>query len=93
MTYLSVDNGCHTLVAAPGGVSIDGSWTVFTEGGNDGHGAKELRLLERAEVTSPRILAPFIKGNLESSHGEMHQRFVERWTERLSSQRSEGPAG
>lgn len=90
ISYLRVDGGCDTVVAAPGGVSIDGSWRVSKAGANGQDEDEELTLEERATVTCPRIFAPFIKGTLGSSHGEMHDRFVEKWRARLSTRESKG---
>lgn len=73
------------MVAAPGGVSIAGSWRVdkYAVGAGD-RGEEELTLVESATITCPSIFAPFIKGTLGSSHEEMHARFVERWKDRLN---------
>jgi hypothetical protein len=83
ISYLRVDGGCDTVVAAPGGVSIEGSWRVSAEAGTDAGEDEELRLLEKATVTCPSIFAVFIKGTLGSSHEEMHQKFVEKWKGKL----------
>ncbi len=80
------------MVAAPGGVSIEGSWRVSNEAVAGGNGGEELRLTEKATVTCPSIFALFIKRTLGSSHEQMHGRFVERWKERLHTQRSDEAA-
>jgi hypothetical protein len=79
ISYLRVVGGCDTIVAAPGGVNIEGSWRVSQEAVNDRDEDEELGLVEKATVTCPSIFAVFIKGTLGSSHEEMHQRFVEKW--------------
>ncbi len=84
ISYLIVDGGCDTAVAAPGGVSIEGSWRVCKDGGSGQDKDDELTLEEKATVTCPSIVAPFIKGTLSSSHGEMHDRFVEKWRARAA---------
>ncbi len=92
ISYLVLDDGCDTVVAAPGGVSIEGSWRVCKDAGSGQDKDEGLTLEEKATITCPGILAPFIKGTLGSSHGEMHDRFVEKWKERLSTQESRANA-
>ncbi|KAF7506805.1 hypothetical protein GJ744_011417 [Endocarpon pusillum] len=90
ISYLRVDGGCDTVVAAPAGVSIDGSWRVSKDGASGQDEDEELILEERATVICPRIFAPFIRGTLGSTHGEMHDRFVKKWKARLSTQERKG---
>ncbi len=92
ISYLILNGGCDTAVAAPGGVSIEGSWRVCKDGGTGQDKDEELTLEEKATVTCPSIFAPFIKATLASSHGEMHDRFAEKWKERLSAQESRANA-
>jgi hypothetical protein len=81
-----VDGEFDMVVAALGGVSIEGSWRVFAEAGTDAGEDEELRLLEKATVTCPSIFTGSIKGTLGSSHEEMHQKFVEKWKGKLIEQ-------
>jgi hypothetical protein len=88
ISYLFVNDGSDTMVASPGGVSIEGTWRISREPVAGRSKDEQLNLVEKATVTCPSIFAPFIRATLGSSHEEMHKLFVERWRERLSGQRS-----
>jgi hypothetical protein len=90
ISYLAVDEGCDTVVSAPGGVSIMGTWRVEIASSDAGE-AEGLRLFESATVTCPSIFARFIRGSLGSSHVVLHQRFTERWRARLSGEANDIP--
>ena len=62
-----MQDGCDTAVAAPGRVSIKGSWRVSKKAIVDQDGDEELALtylVEMVTVTCPSVFAPFIRGNI-----------------------------
>lgn len=88
-TFQDTELGLVTEVSAPLGVQTISEWKLLSpnERSSAGHkgssegierGVQDWILQETATVSCSTFLMPFVKGQIEQSHGEMLRRFRER---------------
>ena len=78
--FADAADGLRTLVRAPMGVVIRGSWKVRPVWPHDGEDqeAMGIYLSEEAIVSCNSLLRPFIQSTMQKSHDTLHHRFLER---------------
>lgn len=60
-SFTNTTNGMDTVSSAAAGLTLDGHWTV-----EDG------QLREFINVTGSELVMPFVKGEIQSSHQDVH---------------------
>ena len=60
-SFTNTTNGMETISQADGGLTLDGHWSV-----QDG------TLVEEVDVTGSELVIPFVKGEIQSSHQQLH---------------------